>query len=387
MGSVRQVRDRLNVQVDLVDTSTGAQLWGEEYERSLDELVSVKQSIAREVMEKLRLKLSGAEQQQLVKRDPTNSEAYQFYLRGRFYWNKRTAENIQKAIVEFQQAIERDPNFALGYVGLADSFIVLSQYAGRPQTETLPQAKVAVERALQIDDSLAEAHASLATVYHNTWRWADVEPEFQRAINLNPNYATAHHWFANHLFVTGHLDRALVEIRRAQELDPLAPIVRTTMAAIYLAKNDPSSAMAECRRVLELEPSFPSAYTYLGWSYFRQQNGAEALKNFEKAVEASGRAGYYLADLGYAYAAAGQRTEALAILEELKEKQGGREALPLHVAAVYVGLGDKDAAFAWLERGFQERSHLPSIEIQFAFAPLRSDPRYGDLLRRMGLKR
>src|SRR5688572_32892620 len=213
MGKVKQVGDRLHMQVDLVNADTGAQLWGETYERNMAEVVNVKQAIAREITEKLRLKLSGQQQQQLVRRDPTNSEAYPFYLRGRFYWNKRTAENIWKAIAEFQQAIERDANFALGYVGLADSYIVLSQYAGRPHNETLPQAKLAVERALQIDDSLGEAHASLATVYHRTWRWPEAEQEFQRATALNPNYPTARHWFSNYLMATGQRERALDEIK------------------------------------------------------------------------------------------------------------------------------------------------------------------------------
>ena len=387
MGKVKQVGDRLHMQVDLVNAATGAQLWGEKYERNLAEVVNIKQAIAREITGTLRLKLSGQQQHQLTRRDPTNSEAYPFYLRGRFYWNKRTAENIQKAIAEFQQAIERDPGFALGYVGLADSYIVLSQYAGRPQTETLPQAKIAVERALQIDDSLAEAHASLGTIYHNTWRWVEAEQEFQRATSLNPNYATGHHWFANHLLIIGQLERALAEIRRAQELDPLAPIGHTTTAAIYLAKNDPSSAREECRKMLELEPNFPSGHLFLGWSYFQQQNSEDGIRSFEKAVETSGRAAYYLAALGYGYAFAGRRAEASAILKELEEKHGRREALALHLAAVHVGLGDKEAAFAWLERAFEERSHLPSILTESAFASLRSDPRYADLLRRMGLRR
>ena len=386
MGQVKRVGERLEMQVDLVDTSTGAQLWGEKYERNLAEMVNVKQAIAREIIAKLRLKLSGQQQQQLVRRDPTNSEAYPFYLRGRFYWNKRTAENIRKAIAEFQQAIERDANFALGYVGLADSYIVLSQYAGRPQSETLPQAKMAAERALQIDDSLAEAHASLGTVYHRTWHWAEAEQELQRATILNPNYATAHHWFSNYLVINGQPERALDEIRRAQELDPLAPILRTTMAAIYLGKNDIRSAMEECRKALELEPNFPSAHLFLGWSFFQQQNFEEGIKSFERAVETSGRAAYYLADLGYGYAVTGQRAEASAILQELKDKHGRSEALAVDVAAVCVGLGDKDDAFAWLERGFQERSQLPSIVIDFAFESLRSDPRYAELVRRMGLR-
>ena len=196
MGRVRQVGDTLNIQVDLVDAVTGAQLWGEEYERKVSDIVSVKQAIAREVTEKLRLRLSGEEQRRLVKRDTTNAEAYQFYLRGRYFWNKRTADGLKKAIEQFQQAIDHDPNYALGYVGLADCYLVSEEYAGVPANETLSKARAAADRALQIDDSLAEAHTSSAMIYQQQWRWADAEEEFKRAISLNPNYPTAHHWFA-----------------------------------------------------------------------------------------------------------------------------------------------------------------------------------------------
>ncbi len=196
MGRVRQMGDRLNIQVDLVDAATGAQLWGEEYERSVSDALSIKQAIAREVTEKLRLRLSGEQQQQLVRRETSNPEAYQFYLRGRYYWNRRSADGLKKAITEFQQAVDRDPNYALGHVGLADSYLVLEEYAGAPATETLPKAQAAAERALEIDPHLAEAHTSLGFLFHNQWRWAESEQEFRKGIALNPNYPTAHHWYS-----------------------------------------------------------------------------------------------------------------------------------------------------------------------------------------------
>ena len=385
MGRIRQAGDRINIQVDLVDASNGAQLWGEEYERSVSDVLTVKQTIAREVTAKLRLRLTGEQQQQLTKRDTTNPEAYQFYLRGRYYWNKRTAENLKKAIQEFQQALDRDPNFALGYVGVADCYLLLQQYAGAPASETLPQARAALERALQIDGTLAEAHASLGMVNEGLYRWAEAEEEFKRAISLNPNYPTAHHWFALSHLSRRQFDDALSEMKRAQELDPLSPIIGSTLAMTYLLKSKPDLALAQCKRVIELEPNFPSAHLYLGWSYTKLGRNDEALAELEKAVELSGRAGFYLEDLGYLYAVNGRRKEALAILKELQEKNAKGESSFESVAAVYAGLGDRDQVFAWLEKGFQVHDDLTSVVWWFDYDDLRSDPRYADLVRRTGL--
>jgi len=388
MGRVRQIGDTLNIQVDLVDATTGAQLWGAEYERKLSDVLAIKQAIAREVTEKLRLRLSGEEQQKLAKRDTRNAEAYQFYLRGRYYWNKRTAEGVRKAIGEFQQAIDRDPNYALGYVGLADCYSLLEYYAGVPASETLPKARAAADRALQIDDSLAEAHTSSAFIYEMLWRWAEAEAEFKRAISLNPNYPTAHHWFSLYFGIKRQFDDEMREIKRAQELDPLSPIISVNVAAVYLLKNDLNSAVEQCQRIIELDPSFPEAHgLILGFAYLKQRRYEEATAEFQKAVELSGRAGRYLSFLGYYYAVTGKRAEALRILKELEEKYARREATGQHLAGVYAGLGDKDQAFAWLERDFQQRSGtLPYITWWFNFEDLRSDPRFADLVRRMGLQ-
>jgi len=386
-GRVRQVADTLDVQVDLVDATTGAQLWGQEYERKASDVISVKQAIAREVTERLRLKLSGEEQQRLVKRDTTNAEAYEFYLKGRYYWNKRSVEGIRKAMEQFQQAMDKDPNYALGYVGLADCYLLLGDYAAVPSNESLPKARVAVDRALQLDDSLCEAHTSLASTYDRLWRWKEAELEFKRAISLNPNYATAHHWFANYLVVKRQFDDALRELQRAQELDPLSPIIGSTTAFVYLLKNNPDAAIEQCRKVIEVDPNFPTAHLYLGWSYLKQQHYKEAIAEFQKAVESSGRRAFNLANLGYCYAVTGRRGEALAILKELEEKYARREAFGVHLAEVCNGLGDKEQAFAWLERDFQQHEvSLADIIAELGFEELRSDLRYADLVRRMGLK-
>ncbi|MDQ3818578.1 MAG: tetratricopeptide repeat protein, partial [Acidobacteriota bacterium] len=385
-GRVRQVGDRLNIQVDLVDAQTGAQLWGQEYERKASDLLSVKQAIAREVTDRLRLRLSGEEQKQLAKLDTTNSESFQFYLKGRYYWNKRTADGLRKAIEQFQQAIDLDPNYALGYVGLADSYAVLEEYAGTPASETLPKARAAVDRALQIDDSLAEAHASSGLIYNGQWRWAEAQAEYKRAISLNPNYASAHQWYSQYFRIRRQFDETLREVKRAQELDPLSPIISMNVAAVDLLTNDLNSAINECNRIIELDPSFPRSYDLLGQIYLKQQRYGEATAEFQKAVELSGRSSESLSDLGYCYAVTGKRNDALQILKELEDKYAKRESVGLYLAGVHAGLGDRDSAFQWLEKDFVQRSgQLQRITWWFSFDDLRSDPRYADLLRRMGL--
>lgn len=385
-GRVREVGDRLNIQVDLVDAETGAQLWGQEYERKASDLLSVKQAIAREVTDKLRLRLSGEEQKMMAKLDTTNSESFQFYLKGRYYWNKRTADGLRKAIEQFQQAIDLDPNYALGYVGLADSYAVMEEYAGTPASETLPKARAAVDRALQIDDSLAEAHASSGLIYNGQWRWPEAEAEYRRSISLNPNYASAHQWYSQYFRVRRQFDEALREVKRAQELDPLSPIISMNVAAVDLLRNDLSSAVNECDRIIELDPSFPRSYELLGQVYLKQQRFGEATAEFQKAVELSGRASESLSDLGYCYAVLGRRNDALQILKELEDKYAKRESVGLNLAGVYVGLGDKESAFQWLEKDFAQRSGLlQRITWWFTFDNIRSDPRYADLQRRMGL--
>jgi len=387
MGRVRQTGDSLNIQVDLVDATTGAQLWGQEYDRKFSDIVAVKQDIAREVTEKLRLRLSGAEQQQLARRDTANPEAYQLYLKGRYYWNKRTAKGLRTAIEQFQQAADKDPNYALAYVGLADCYLVLEQYAGTPTSETLPKAKAAVLRACQIDDSLAEAHASLAKTYGHAWQFEESGKEYKRAIELNPNYPTAHHWYSQYLVTMGRLDDAIAEIKRAQQLDPLSPVISAAAASTYRQKGDLDAAMEQCKGIIELDPTFRFAHACLGQVYQKQGRYGEAIGEFREAVEVSGRASENLSALGHCYAISGKRSEAMATLKELEEKYAKRESAAFNLAAVYAGLGEKDQAFAWLEKDFQARSGtLFQITFLPTFDTLRSDPRYADLLLRMGLR-
>jgi serine/threonine-protein kinase len=387
MGVVRQVGDRLNVQVDLVDATTGSQLWGQEYERKLADLVAVKQALVREVTEKLRLKLTGKQQQRLTQRDTTDAEAYQSYLKGRYYWNKRTAENLTKAIEQFQQAADKDPNYALAYAGLSDCYSLLEGYAGTPANQTWPKAKAFAERALQLDSSLAEAHTSLGYAYNGLWRWAEAEEEFKRAIKLNPNYSTAHHWYSLCLLDVGRHAEGKAEINRAYELDPLSLIIGITVTYPYLAEGDASFSIAQSKRVIDLDPNFPRGHEYLGLAYLQERRYSEAIAELQKGAELSGRERWPLRDLGYGYAISGKRVEAEAVLKELAEKYEKGQAIGQDLAALYAALGDKDQAFAWLEKDFQTRSGLLAwTRWTPAFESLRSDPRFADLLRRMGFK-
>jgi tetratricopeptide (TPR) repeat protein len=347
----------------------------------------VQQEISREITDRLRLKLSGEEQRQLTRRDTANPEAYQFYLKGRYYWNKRTIENLKKAIDQFQQAADRDPNYALAYVGLADCYSLLEIYAGTPGSETNPKAKAFAQRALQLDGSLAEAHTSLAFADTSLWQWGDAEAEFKRAIKLDPNYPTAHQWYSTLLRDMGRLDESLAETKRAQQLDPLSLIIGQNIAMAYLSLGDVTSAVEQSRRVIDLDPSFPRGHWALGLAYLKQGRHSEGIAELQKAVELSGGERELLSHLGYGYAISGKGAAALAILKELQGKYQKHEALGQDVAAIYAGLGDKDQAFAWLEKDFETSSgQLARVRWELPFESLYSDLRFADLLRRMGLK-
>ena len=386
-GRLLQRGDSLIVSAELLDVRDNKQVWGEQYNRKLADALAVQQEISREISERLRTKLSGEEQRQLTRRDTSNPDAYAFYLKGRYYWNKRTPDNLRKAIEQFQLAADKDPNYALAYVGLADSYSLLEFYAGTPASETLPKAKAFAERALQLDNSLAEAHTSLGYAYEELWQWEKAEEEFKRALKLNPNYPTAHHWHGILLLDTGRFDEALIEAKRAQELDPLSLAISQNVSQTYLARGDVNSAIVEARKIIELDPRYPRGHMYLGLAYLKQGNYADANAELRKAVDLPERDRSVPGALGYGYAVSGRRVEALAILKELEEKYGRHEAVGQDLAAVYAGLGDKDQAFAWLEKDFQARSGLlPRVRWYVPYESLRSDPRYADLLRRMGLQ-
>ncbi len=389
-GKVRQMQDALSVQVDLVDASTGAQLWGSVYDRKIADLVAVKQAIAQEVTAKLKLKLSSEEQRRLIKRDSINPEAYQFYLRGRYFWNKRTPDGIKQAIEQFQQGIERDPNFALGHVGLADSYIGLTFYDFAAPHETMPKAKESAIKALALDNTVAEAHASLAHVLMNyDWNWSEAEKEFKRSIELKPDYATAHQWYAIHfLTATGRLEEAVQEMKKALELEPASLVMNTFMGATLYYAGRYDEAIDQCRRTIEMDPNFAVAHWHLGLAYEQEQVFDAAIEEFQKAVSLSGGSPLMKAALGHAYAKSQKKHEANKILAELNELSKQQYVSPYEVATICVALGNDEEAFQLLGKAYTEHSfHLVYLNVWPEFKSVSSDSRFQGLVQRVGLSR
>ena len=390
-GKLIQRGAKMFLQVELVETSKGSQVWGEQYDRQMTDLLTVRQELAREIPEKLRLRLTSDDEKRLRKGDAGNTEAYHFYLLGQHFWNSRTTPNLKKAIEQFQHAIDKDPDYALAYVGLAESYRSLERYGGIPSSETLPKARAAIGRALQIDDSLAEAHASLGIIEQYSWNFVEAEREYKRAIELNPSYAMAHLSYSFYFRVMGRVDESMAEARQAQQLDPLSPLINIYLAQQHMNNGEVDAAIEAATKTLELDPAFAETHRTLGVIYRRKGQYSEAITAFEKALELSGRQSFVLADLGLCYVVAGKKAKAQAILQELEEKHDKHEALGQNLADVYAALGERDQAFAWLEKDFQARSgFLPNIanggeRLDIMREKLSSDPRWNDLLRRIGL--
>ena len=385
LGRVGGRGEDLKLSLELVDTQTQNVIWSEQYDRKQSDLVSLQREIAKDVSTKLKARLSGADEANVTKTSTANPEAYQAYLKGRYYWNRRTAENINKAIEQFKFATDRDPNYALALVGLADCYLVLNEYAGTPTSETLPQAKVYAERALAIDPQLAEPHATLASLNEYMGHLGEAEKEFKKAIELNPTYATAYHWYSIFLKDVGRNDEAAAIIKRAQEIDPLSSVIGVNVSRMYQLQNNHEASIQNALKIIELDPNFGPAYQYLGLSYLRLGRNADAIASSEKAVELTNRAGITLGDLGYVYAATGRRSEAVNVIKELEAKYARKEAIGQYIAAVYVGLGDYNKAFEWLEKDLEARNwKVVEIRWQLQFDALRDDPRFKNLLRRMG---
>jgi tetratricopeptide (TPR) repeat protein len=385
-GRVVERGDLLTLSLELVDVQKDSVIWSEQYERKLSELVTLQSEIARDVSTKLKTRLSGAEETKVTRTATSDPEAYQAYLKGRYFWNRRTPENLKKAIEQFKIATDIDPNYALAYSGLADCYAVLNEYAGTPTSETLPQAKAYAERALSLDGQLSEPHATLGAIYDYTWQWAESEKEFKRTIELNPNYPTAYHWYSILLKNLGRIDEAATTIRRAQELDPLSSVISVNISRMYQIQNNHAGSIENSLKLIELDPNFGPAHQYLALSYLKLRRNGEAIAESEKATELAKRSGITLGDLGYVYAASGKPTEAINVIKELEKKYARKEANGQYIAMVYAGLGEKDKAFEWLEKDFQARNgKLAEIRWQLQFDPLRDDPRFKDLIKGMGL--
>ena len=386
-GRVAQLDNQIHIQADLVDVDAGTQLWGQRYDRPLADIFAIQEDIAREISDRLRLKLTGTEKQRLA-RQPTNSpEAYEDYVKGRYHWNRRTPESLQKARDMFQSAIDKDPAYALAYSGLADTYAQLVDYAGMAPRPALDRAKAAAEKALAIDPSLAEAHISLAwLVQRLSWDWEGAEREFRRAIELNPGYATGHHFYSNYLASMGRPEEALAENRRAWELDPLSLIVYNAKGRILVTARRYDQAIEAYHKPLEMDPSFFPSRRQFGMAYAAQGRYPQAIAEFQKALRLWPEDTFAQGQLGNAYARAGQKSEALAVLNSLKERAKRGYISAYDLAAVAAGLGDRDQAIAWINQAYEDHAEwLTFVKVEPWMDPLRSDPRFQDLLRRMRL--
>ncbi len=387
-GRIVQRGLALSIRAELVDARDDTHLWGEEYNRKLSDVLAVQEEITRDISGKLRRRLTGEEKKRLTRRYTENAEAYALYLKGRYSWNKRTEQGLQEGIGYFQQAIARDPTYALAYAGLADCYALLFNYTGLASSETLPKAKAAALRALEIDDTLAPAHATLAITHEMfDWDFPAAEKEYRRSIELDSNYPTAHHWYSLLLSYLGRHEEAIAEADRAYEADPLSPIISNLRAAVFYNARLYDRAIEAARKTIKLDQNFSVGQLSLGWSLEQKKMYPEAIAALEQAVRLSGRWGQAVAAVGHARAVSGEREEAIRLIEELKRRsERGQDAL-VNIALVYAGLGQKDEAIVWLEKAYGVRSAWLvqlSLKTDPRWDPLRSDARFQDLQRRIG---
>lgn len=387
-GEITQRGDTFIIRTELIDTTRDAQLWGEQYNRKLSDILAVQEDISREISDKLQLRLTGEGQTWLTKRHTGNAGAYQLYLKGRYFWNKRTEEGVQKGIEYLQQAIESDPGYALAYAGLADCYIVLgAPLNALPPGEAFLEAKAAATKALEIDDTLAEAHATLGVVKQRfDWDPEGAAKEFRRAIELNPGYATAHQWYAINFEIMGRHDEAIAEAQRAYELDPLSLIINARLGHSYYFARRYDQAIEQYRKTLELDPNFTIAHARLGWAYEQKGLHSEAIEEFLKADALSGKSPATVTALKQAFAASGMRGYWRKALELEREKAKHRYVSAYEIAALYARLNEREQAFEWLEKACEERSSgLVYLKVEPSFDSLRHHPRFADLLRRIHL--
>lgn len=378
-GRMRRHGDVISIQADLIDLENVAQLWGQHYDHKLSDVMLVQEDISRDIFENLRLKLNVEEKKQL--------ESYRLYLKGRNSWNKRTEDGLLQGIKFFEEAIEIDPNYAPAYAGLADCYNMLVVYGMRQPREGFPKAKEAAIKALEIDEKLAEAHASLAFIKFR-WDWdrAETEREFQQAIKLKPSYAPAHQWYSSFLVAVERFDEAIAEAKRTDELEPLSFVASSHLAWIYYLSGQSDRAIEQGKKILDLDPTSFPARRYLGLAYEQKGMYAEAINEFQKGVKLSGSP-LMLALLGHAYAVSGKRSEARQVLTDLEQLQSQRYVSPYTVAAIYAGLNDQEQAFKWLDKAVDERDiWLMNLKVDPVFTKLRQHRRFTDLLARIRLR-
>ena len=385
-GSVQKVADQVRVSVQLINATSDAHLWAEIYDRKLTDIFAVESDIAKTIAETLRAKLTGSEEQMMSMKPTENTQAYELYLKGRFFWNKRTGADLRKAIEYFNQAIAKDPNYALAYAGLADSYLLLSAFGAASPSDSLPQAKAAAKRALEIDDTSAEAHTSLGQILlFYDFDFAGSTREFKRAITLNPNYATAHHWYGSGPpTCLGEFDRGIAELKRAQQLDPLSLIINADLGGAFVAARRYDEAITQLRKTIEMDPRFYFAHWNLGEALELKGQLPEAIAEYKKAAELD-EDPFVLALVGQADAKLGQRDEAIKILSQLERLATKRYVANYSFAIMHMALGEKAKAIDWLERAYRDRSgpEIVGIKVDPMLDPLHGDPRFEALVQKV----
>jgi serine/threonine-protein kinase len=387
-GSVRKAGQQVRIAAQLVNAADGYHIWSEVYDRELADIFEVQEEIARAIVDKLKVEFMGEGDEPLVQRHTENLDAYNLYLRGRYFWNQRE-RGLTKGIEYLEHAIAADGRYALAYSGLADSYNLLGFYGFLRPKEVFPKAKVQARKALELDPELGEAHASLAfACMLFDWKWADAEGEFRRAMELCPAYVTAHHWYSEFLLAMGRMEEGIAEARQALRLDPIGLIINTLLGmALYLAR-DYEEAIEACKKTLELEPDFLPVYLWLGLAYGQTGRHDKAIEIFEKAKAQSDGRPAMTALLGLAYAVAGRTRDAETALEELREVSRTSYVSPFDVARIHIGLGEGASGLERLEDAYEERSiGLVWMGVDPTLDPVRSDPGFQDLLRRMDLQR
>jgi TolB-like protein/Tfp pilus assembly protein PilF len=393
-GRIMQRGDNLTLNLEMVDVQTGDQIWGEQYSRKLTDLVTLQSDIARDVSNKLRSRLSGADEKKVTKSYTANPEAYQLYLQGRYFWSKRNEADIRKSLDYFQKAIDKDPTYALAYAGLADAYTVLPSYTNDSALDAYPRARAAALKALELDESLAEPHATLGTVlFEYEWNFAEAEKEFKRAIELNPSYATAHHWYAEYLLAMGRNDEALAEIKRAQAEDPLSLIINGIVGVIHFVRGEHEQAVAQLKKTVEMDPNFPRAHMFLAEIYRDRGMYEQAIDEQEKHMTLLGMPPNDAARMADALRSEFRRSGEKGYLRKLLElieavrTADPNLAPPLFVmATIHAKLGENDKAFEYLEKAYTQREpDMVRLKRDPNFASIHADPRFADLVRRVGI--
>lgn len=381
-GSYQREGDTLRVTVQLVSARDGGQIWASTFNQQFKDILAVQDSISQEVAHALVSNLSEAEQRLLAKQPTASLDAYQSYLKGRYFWNKRTKADLERSIGYFKNAIDLDPNYALAYAGLADSYGLLVWNEGFAIPELISKAKTAASKALELDNSLAEAHTSLGFLkFWYDWDWQGAETEYKRAIQLNPDYSTAHHWYGEFLVLMGRFDEGFRELKLAQESDPLSLIINADLGKMHFLARHPDLAIEQLKKTIEMDRTFPLSYLFLAMAYREKGMYNEAINVLEEEAKSPGARTLFSAVLAYCYAVAGRRAEALHLLEKLEAGTGSE----FEIALVHIGLGDKDQAFAWLAKAYQKKDQfLLYLKVDPNMDTLRSDPRFADLLHRVG---